>query len=85
MFGRRMEVENSTLPNPVAPTYLISDYIEIAYLGLVLLFGVPANVIILQKLVKEMKMSNRDMVKVKDHCPSVSVIAISEWFCHAQD
>ncbi|CAI2356553.1 unnamed protein product [Caenorhabditis sp. 36 PRJEB53466] len=58
-----MEFDNSTVPNPVAPTYLISDYIEIAYLGLVLLFGVPANVVILQKLVKEMKMSNRDMVK----------------------
>uniref|UniRef100_A0A1I7T5S3 G_PROTEIN_RECEP_F1_2 domain-containing protein n=1 Tax=Caenorhabditis tropicalis TaxID=1561998 RepID=A0A1I7T5S3_9PELO len=63
MFGRRMEADNSTVVDPVAPTYLISDYIEIAYLGLVLLFGVPANVIILQKLIKEMKMSNRDLVK----------------------
>lgn len=64
MFDRQMEVDNSTIVETVAPTYLISDYIEIAYLGLVLLFGVPANAVILQKLIKEMKMSNRDMVKV---------------------
>ncbi|PIC16768.1 hypothetical protein B9Z55_023253 [Caenorhabditis nigoni] len=64
MFGRLMEAsDNSTLINPVAPTYLISDYIEIAYLGLVLLFGVPANVIILKKLIAEWKTANRDMVK----------------------
>lgn len=63
MFDRQMEVDNSTIVETVAPTYLISDYIEIAYLGLVLLFGVPANAVILQKLIKEMKMSNRDMVK----------------------
>ncbi|CAP35075.2 Protein CBR-GNRR-6 [Caenorhabditis briggsae] len=64
MFGRVMEAsDNSTLINPVAPTYLISDYIEIAYLGLVLLFGVPANVIILKKLIAEWKTAKRDMVK----------------------
>ncbi|UMM40289.1 hypothetical protein L5515_016974 [Caenorhabditis briggsae] len=64
MFGRLMEAsDNSTLINPVAPTYLISDYIEIAYLGLVLLFGVPANVIILKKLIAEWKTAKRDMVK----------------------
>ncbi|EFO89745.1 hypothetical protein GCK72_023732 [Caenorhabditis remanei] len=58
-----MEADNSTVINPVAPTYLISDYIEIAYLGMVLMLGVPANVVILKKLIKEMKACNRDMVK----------------------
>ncbi|CAL2049439.1 hypothetical protein CAEBREN_01850 [Caenorhabditis brenneri] len=63
MFGRRMEdLTNSTIPDE-PPTPLFSDYIEIGYLGVVLMFGVPANMVILQKLIRELKMCNRDMVK----------------------
>ncbi|CAB3399936.1 unnamed protein product [Caenorhabditis bovis] len=46
-----------------APTYLISDYIEIAYLGIVIVFGIPGNFLVLRKLLIEQKLANKDLVK----------------------
>ncbi|CAI5455497.1 unnamed protein product [Caenorhabditis angaria] len=47
-----------------APTYLISDYIEIVYLCVVICLGVPANLVSIWRLIRERKIvSNRDPVK----------------------
>uniref|UniRef100_A0A914YWN8 G-protein coupled receptors family 1 profile domain-containing protein n=1 Tax=Panagrolaimus superbus TaxID=310955 RepID=A0A914YWN8_9BILA len=66
-----LDVEEETAVNYTAeiiddseiPTPLFSDYVEMTYLGLVLLIGVPINIHILFKLLKQKAKTARYSVK----------------------
>ncbi|VDK46153.1 unnamed protein product [Cylicostephanus goldi] len=45
------------------PTHLFSDYVEMAYLAILVILGIPLNVFILLKLIKDMKYTQKDSVK----------------------
>lgn len=46
------------------PEHLLSDYIEIAYLGLLILTGLPFNLYILGRLIKQKPSTQKDGIKV---------------------
>uniref|UniRef100_A0A1I7YQ31 G_PROTEIN_RECEP_F1_2 domain-containing protein n=1 Tax=Steinernema glaseri TaxID=37863 RepID=A0A1I7YQ31_9BILA len=45
------------------PVHLINDYIEMIFLGLVVIVGMPLNVFVLKKLLEEKKRTPKDCVK----------------------
>ncbi|CAJ0610145.1 unnamed protein product [Cylicocyclus nassatus] len=56
------------------PTHLFSDYVEMAYLAILVILGIPLNVFILLKLIKDMKYTQKDSVKLN---PTNAVLTIS--------
>ncbi|CAI4233160.1 unnamed protein product [Auanema sp. JU1783] len=56
--------DNATLINPIpVPTILLGDYIEMAALLIIIAIGLPSNIYILVKLLKELPRTHTDSVK----------------------
>ncbi|RCN29297.1 hypothetical protein ANCCAN_24948 [Ancylostoma caninum] len=71
---------NDTDMGPPSP--LLSDYIEMTYLAILVILGIPLNAFILLRLIHELKRTQKDSVKVrfyydKDMNPTTAVLTIS--------
>ncbi|KAK0405425.1 hypothetical protein QR680_017985 [Steinernema hermaphroditum] len=56
-------IEETTYVEETPPAHLLNDYIEMIFLGLVVIVGMPLNVFVLKKLLEEKKRTPKDCVK----------------------
>lgn len=59
-----MDESDSNFNGTAPPQHLLSDYIEMAYLIIVIILGTPLNIYILIKLFKKLQKSGSDAIKV---------------------